>query len=114
MDSDALTFIAWMVVGALVIIVIILVATRQELTVGSREEYCTACGIVGYAQFRKDGSASIEILLWLLALLPGLIYSIWRRSTERWVCEKCGSTSLIPVDSPKARAELKGKEGKPE
>lgn len=41
-----------------------------------------------------------EVILWLLFLLPGLVYSVWRLASRTDGCASCGSQSLIPVDSP--------------
>ena len=49
---------------------------------------------------RVKGSLFTEIVLWCFFLVPGLIYTIWRQSTKAWICRKCGSTEVIPVDSP--------------
>ena len=71
------------------------------------QKYCPNCGMVGVPQFRKSGSTGVEVLLWLFMLLPGIIYSIWRASTKRWVCPKCEQTGMIPLDSPKAKAAIR-------
>jgi hypothetical protein len=70
------------------------------------QKYCPSCGAVGVPQFRQSGSASVAVLLWLFFLAPGIIYSIWRASTKRWVCPKCEQPGVIPLDSPKARDAL--------
>jgi predicted RNA-binding Zn-ribbon protein involved in translation (DUF1610 family) len=70
------------------------------------EKYCPDCGIVGAPRFTKRGSAGVEILLWFLMIVPGIVYSIWRSSTERQACPSCGQSGLIPLDSPKAQAAL--------
>jgi hypothetical protein len=69
-------------------------------------DYCPHCGTVAIPHFRKDGSAAIEVLLWLFFLVPGIIYTIWRNSTKRVVCPKCDRTGTIPLDSPVAQAAL--------
>ena len=77
-------------------------------------KYCTACGHVGFPAFHQQGSAGVEILLWLTFIVPGIIYSIWRSSTRKWVCASCGNSMIIPLDSPvskQARARL-DEEGK--
>lgn len=66
-------------------------------------KYCTACGFVGFPIFRQEGSDVIAILLWLTFIVPGIIYTIWRSSTRRWVCASCGSPAVIPLDSPIAK-----------
>lgn len=42
----------------------------------------------------------IEVILWLMFLVPGIIYSIWRLTSRHQACAMCGGTGLIPVDSP--------------
>lgn len=64
---------------------------------------CTQCGYVGKPKRAIKGNGFIEIILWLCFLVPGLIYSIWRSSSRYKVCPKCGNTSLIPTDSPRAK-----------
>jgi hypothetical protein len=64
---------------------------------------CTQCGYVGKPKRAIKGNGFIEIILWLCFLIPGLIYSIWRSSSRYKVCPKCGNTSLIPTDSPRAK-----------
>lgn len=61
---------------------------------------CTACGHHGPTAFKTKGSLMIEVVLWLMFLVPGLVYSLWRLSTRTPACTKCGSTQLVPLDSP--------------
>lgn len=71
---------------------------------------CTECGHEGRTRMETKGSIFIEIILWLCLVVPGLIYSIWRMGTKHEVCSSCGSSKVIPLDSPVAhrmRAELK-------
>jgi hypothetical protein len=67
---------------------------------------CTQCGFVGQSSQATRGNGLIEIVLWLTFIIPGLIYSIWRRSSPPSVCSQCKSQSLIPVDSPRAKKIL--------
>lgn len=76
------------------------------ITEAETQKYCPNCGAIGVPQFRKSGSTFLEILLWLCGLLPGMIYSLWRASSKRFVCPKCEQVGMIPLDSPKARATL--------
>lgn len=71
------------------------------------EKICKTCGFVGKAKKRTKGSIFIEIILWICFLIPGVIYSIWRLTTRAEVCSKCGSTELIPIDSPIGKELLK-------
>src|SRR3982750_2071055 len=80
--------------------------------VGERETHmsdivCTSCGYVGEPTILTKGSLGVEVILWLCFLLPGLIYSVWRRSTQHEGCPKCGHTALIPRASPMAQNFLR-------
>lgn len=61
---------------------------------------CTVCGHVGKPKKTVKGSILIELFLWCLLLVPGLIYSIWRLTTKATVCVKCSSANIVPLDSP--------------
>ena len=61
---------------------------------------CTTCGYVGYPEKSVKGTFLIELVLWLLFLIPGLIYSIWRLTTKQDVCPSCGNPTMIPTDTP--------------
>ena len=67
------------------------------------QKMCLQCGSIGNTKRFMKGSVLTELFLWLFFLLPGLIYSIWRHSTVAQVCSKCGSSNVIPLDSPVAR-----------
>jgi hypothetical protein len=69
-------------------------------------KYCLTCGTVGAPTRRTQGSFFIELVLWFLFVVPGLVYSIWRLTSREWACPACGSPTMIPMDSPKARAAL--------
>lgn len=70
------------------------------------EFICTSCGYVGKQTTIVKGNIGVEILLWLLFLLPGLIYSIWRSMSQYKACPKCKHSSMIPVDTPKGKQLL--------
>jgi len=76
----------------------------------SRRLLCRNCGWNGdQPAAETPGSFRIELLLWLILIVPGLIYSLWRISTRRDVCPLCRSHELLPADSPigrKLAAEL--------
>lgn len=67
---------------------------------------CTTCGHHGPAKRHTRGSMLIEIVLWLMFLIPGLIYSLWRLSTRRQVCGACGGEALVPPDTPAGKKWL--------
>lgn len=61
---------------------------------------CTQCGTVGKTKTVTKGSLDIELILWLVFLVPGLVYSAWRLASRHKACGSCGSTSLVPPQSP--------------
>lgn len=67
--------------------------------------YCLQCGLQGRPQRHTRGSLWIELVLWCLLIVPGLIYSIWRLSTRTWACASCASTALVAPDCPAAQAQ---------
>lgn len=72
----------------------------------AKELICTQCGSVGKIKSETKGSIIIELILWLCFLVPGLIYSFWRLSNKSMVCKECGSSNLIPVDSPLGKKKM--------
>ena len=68
--------------------------------------YCPSCGTVDQPRKHTKGSFVLELLLWLLFIVPGSIYSLWRRTTRALVCPGCGAPDMLPVDAPQARAAL--------
>ena len=77
-------------------------ATNAANAVNSDHMYCTMCGHSGDTATVTPGSIWIELILWMCFLVPGLIYSSWRHNKRHESCEKCGSTAIIPADSPRA------------
>jgi hypothetical protein len=65
--------------------------------------YCTSCGTIDTPKTRTKGSLGTELFLWLLFLVPGIFYSVWRLTTRHKACPACESPGLIPPWSPKAQ-----------
>jgi DNA-directed RNA polymerase subunit RPC12/RpoP len=61
---------------------------------------CKNCGFKGARKKLVKGSILTEIFLWFFFLLPGIIYSVWRANSKKYVCPKCGAQDMIPADSP--------------
>ena len=58
--------------------------------------YCNAChNFTPHAL--KKGNGWIELVLYLMYIVPGIIYSIWRRSGAPNVCPLCRAASLVPA-----------------
>jgi hypothetical protein len=64
---------------------------------------CTRCGHQGNPTSETPGSFILEVFLWLMFIVPGVIYSLWRLSKRRKVCRSCGSPELVPLDSPRGK-----------
>jgi hypothetical protein len=102
MDSDLAleTFMIGVVVIALPILLIMQIVKWLR---PRKPMFCTTCGYFGKPKRRAKGSLTLEILLWLVLIIPGVFYSLWRSFNIENVCEKCGSTNVIPSDSPFAQ-----------
>lgn len=64
---------------------------------------CVSCETVDDTRKATKGSFLMEVLLWCCFILPGVIYSLWRLTTTRLICNKCKSENVITADSPKGR-----------
>ncbi|GDY37681.1 hypothetical protein ACINB_35730 [Acidovorax sp. NB1] len=69
---------------------------------------CKDCGTVDEPKTVARGSMAVEIVLWLLFIVPGLIYSIWRLGSKHDACRACGSEKLLPVHTPAGRTLAEG------
>lgn len=50
---------------------------------------CPHCGYQGDAKPSQPGSCGLELLLWLLLIVPGVIYSVWRLTNPQLLCPQC-------------------------
>lgn len=65
---------------------------------------CTRCLERDFHAKRvTKGSFLLEIGLWLLLIVPGLIYSVWRTTSRYLACPACGSSEIVPEESERAR-----------
>lgn len=71
-----------------------------------KQYICTICGTVGKPVNITQGSILIEIVLWIMLIVPGLVYSIWRLTTKTVVCPECKNATMISTDSPIGRKLL--------
>ncbi len=71
--------------------------------------YCIRCGAVGIPEMKREGSSRLELILFFLLIIPGLIYSIWRDYQPRVViCPFCKQFNcMIPAGHPLARKALR-------
>lgn len=56
---------------------------------------CPNCEYEGKSKTFTKGSIIIELFLWLLMVLPGLIYSFWRHTSRYKGCPKCEYRNVI-------------------
>lgn len=63
-------------------------------------DICPSCGSVGYPIMRTRGNWRITFILLLCFIIPGILYSIWRRSSRYSVCPQCKLPGMVPLDSP--------------
>ncbi len=61
---------------------------------------CAACAYKEKPYMYKKGSRKLEIILWICGILPGVLYTIWRSSTEIPICPICDTASMISTKSP--------------
>ena len=86
----------------------------------AKSKLCTTCGYVGQSKRETKGSFIMEVFLWLILvpgfimggflwlifLVPGFIYSVWRLTTRYDACPKCAAANMIPTSSPVAKKLL--------
>lgn len=60
--------------------------------------HCTRCSYDGPDKKFTPGYFLLEFFLWLLVILPGLIYSIWRLSARYRGCPICRAKETVPLD----------------
>lgn len=74
--------------------------SAQQKPRDSRRLICKQCGTAHAGERVLPGSGWIEFVLWFAYIVPGLIYSIWRRSKRHPTCGACGSRDLVDVATP--------------
>lgn len=88
------------------------VASKTEKA--PRQLICTRCGsVTSHPATITKGSFAMEVVLWFLILIPGLIYSTWRLTSRHAGCPTCSSDALIPVDTPTGRELMNRLGGQP-
>ena len=75
-----------------------------------KDKACPNCGYIGKPKRYTKGSIGWELVLWILFIIPGVFYSIWRIASKYWGCRSCGSRDIVPIDSPRGRQILKAGE----
>jgi len=70
------------------------------------KKVCGNCKYIGNPDQATKGNLLIEIILWLFFIIPGVFYSIWRRTNQAEICPKCKQPFMIPIDTPKGKELL--------
>lgn len=66
-----------------------------------KDKVCPNCGYRGQGKRLTKGYFAVEMILWMLLIIPGIIYSIWREASRYQGCPNCGAANLVPADSPR-------------
>ncbi|MDA8106174.1 MAG: hypothetical protein M0Z71_12455 [Nitrospiraceae bacterium] len=66
---------------------------------GKKTIRCPNCKYEGIGEYKAKGHFCVEIVLWCCFLLPGIIYSVWRGSSRRWICPQCGFENVVKTGS---------------
>ncbi len=69
----------------------------------ARTHVCPNCGYLGKPKNYTQGSFLIELALWCIFLVPGLIYSIWRLSSRKSGCPNCKAPGMLKVTPQQAK-----------
>ena len=73
----------------------------------TKKYVCMDCGCQRDPINAKRGLLVIELFMWLLYILPGVIYSIWRRVRKQQVCPNCRYPSVVLTSSSRAMDMLR-------
>lgn len=74
-----------------------------------KKYYCASCKNFTSTPLKK-GNGWIELILYIFYIIPGIIYSIWRRSGEPSVCPTCKADALIPASMAKIEEDISNRE----
>ncbi len=71
---------------------------------------CVQCGSMKKAKSPKGSARTLEIVLWLMLIIPGLIFTICRKYLSGRKCRYCDG-QLVPTQSLKGRAVMQHFDG---
>jgi hypothetical protein len=67
---------------------------------------CATCLETIQPKIHTPGHILVELMLWVLFIIPGFIYTVWRNMAKKDVCPLCMSDQLLPLDSKRAKLLL--------
>lgn len=71
---------------------------------------CPQCGYIGQKERFSRGNYKLEIFLWTMLFVPGVIYTLWRFFNEYYACPICKNQAMTPLNSPLGQKIAKEKE----
>lgn len=60
---------------------------------------CLVCGYEGRPHKTKRGTKTMEMMIWTILLVPGPIYSLWRRVGLPKQCPNCKQFKMVGIHS---------------
>lgn len=60
----------------------------------NKKYICMECGCQREPIVAKRGLLIVEIFMWLCYIVPGVIYSLWRRVRKQLLCPNCRAPSI--------------------
>ena len=82
-----------------------LCSTCAENPTGKMLFYCNSCHNSSARAVMK-GNGWIELILYFVYIIPGILYSIWRRSGQPNICPICNAPALVPISAAKPSPTL--------
>lgn len=67
---------------------------------------CTICGYEGKPRKTKRGSKGMEVFIWAVLLVPGPVYSLYRRVALPKICPNCKANSMVSLRSDAGKLAL--------
>jgi rubrerythrin len=92
---------------AIAILLVLLYVWYQDSQKRKKPWVCTQCKAIETPKCRARGSFVAEILLWCLFIVPGVLYTLWRNAEHVRSCPVCGSSAIVPVESPRGQVLTK-------
>ena len=73
----------------------------------NREIHCLECHYEGKYKKITKGHFLLELFLYLIFIIPGVLYTLWRVSAGRYKgCPDCLSPKVIAIEKWEERKEL--------
>lgn len=67
---------------------------------------CVVCRSEMRPKKITQGSFIVELFLWCMMILPGVLYTVWRLTSKVKLCPICGSSKFVKAGTPAAQRLL--------